>query len=70
MYTDTYISHLLLLTVQPHNVTRIFQKNFINTTFIFVFTHVDNIFIHIILKGSKSANHIIFLNYLSGMKIL
>ena len=34
------------------------------------FTDVDNIYICIILKESVSANHIIFFDYLTGMKII
>ena len=41
-----------------------------NTTFIFVFTDVDNIYIYILLKKSKSANYIIFFDYLTDMKIV
>ena len=33
-----------------------------------IFTDVDNIYV--ILKESKSTNYIIFLDYLTGMKIV
>ena len=48
MYENVYgyISPLLLLSVRHQNVTRLKKKNFLNTTFVFVFTVVDNIYIY------------------------
>ena len=47
MYKNVYryISHLLLLSVQPQNVTSIFKIYFKHTTVISVFYNVNNIYI-------------------------
>ena len=36
----------------------------------FFFTDVDNIYMYLILKESKSVNHFIFCDYLTAMKIV
>ena len=48
----------------------IFFFFFLNTTSIFFFTDVDNIYMYLILKESKSVNHFIFCDYLTAMKIV
>ena len=61
MYKNVYgyISPFVLLSVWPQKVTRIFL------IFLKCGYHL-----YLILKESKSANHIIFHDYLTGMKII
>ena len=74
MYTNVceYISHLLLLSVKPQNVTRTFLNkiySFYKYEIHFCFVHIGIISIYN-TEGCTSANRIIFLDYLTAMKIV